>query len=98
MNLNEILNYLQIRTVGMSMIYAFGNVINFVTLKTYPILLDKIDLHGCLMIYGIGCVIGFIFVLFVLKETTGQSLDDVGIDANIQKSRTVDSTEISTTT
>lgn len=51
----------------------------FISLKLYPTLLDLFDLHGCLTVYGIGCIIGFLFVLFVLKETKGRSLDDIGV-------------------
>lgn len=46
----------------------------------YPIMLRLIDLHYCLSIYGVGCIVGFIFVLFVLDETSGQPLDDVGLN------------------
>lgn len=46
----------------------------------YPILLEHIDLHGTFTMYGICCIIGFIFVLLVLKETRGKSLDDLNID------------------
>lgn len=35
------------------------------------------------MVYGLGCLIGFTFVLFALKETSGQSLDDIGMDVNM---------------
>lgn len=70
--------FTQIRTIAMSAIYAVFNLFQFVSLKTYPILLEAIDLHGCLMVYSFCCLIGFIFVLFVLKETSGQSLDDIG--------------------
>lgn len=31
------------------------------------------------MIYVVGSVVGFVFVLFVVKETSGQSLDTVGV-------------------
>lgn len=37
------------------------------------------------MIYACGCMIGFIFVLFVLKETSGKSLDDVGLNEDKEK-------------
>lgn len=53
---------------------------NFISLKIFPILLESIDLHGCLMVYGVGCIIGCLFVLLCLKETSGQSLDDVGVE------------------
>lgn len=64
----------------MAIICAALSIAVFVSQKMYPILLDSIDLHGTLMIYGIGSIGGFIFMLFVLKETSGKSLDDVGRD------------------
>lgn len=42
--------------------------------------MEALELYGCMMIYGSGCIAGAIFVLFVLKETSGQSLDDVESD------------------
>lgn len=53
---------------------------SFVSLKAYPILLESLDLHGCLIIYGIGCIFGAIFVLMVLKETRGKPLDDMCVN------------------
>lgn len=50
----------------------------FVSVKCYPILLEAIDLQGCFIVYGVGSLIGFFFVLFILKETSGHCLDDVG--------------------
>lgn len=62
----------------MTIISCSLGFVSFISVKAYPILLESVDLHGCLSIYG-GCsIIGFIFVLFVLKETSGKSLDDVG--------------------
>lgn len=51
----------------------------------FPILSARIDIHGVLLIYAVGCMIGFLFVLFVLKETSGQSLDDVGAEYEKEK-------------
>lgn len=45
----------------------------------YPILIERINLYGCLLVFAFLSLLGFIFVLFVLKETTGSSLDDVGV-------------------
>lgn len=59
------------------------NVACFTTTKVFPILLDKLDLHGCFMIYGFGSIASAIFILVVMKETTGKSLDDVGVDEKI---------------
>lgn len=46
-----------------------------------------LDLHGCMMIYGIGSICGAIFVILVLKDTSGISLDDVGIDENTKQNQ-----------
>lgn len=75
----------QIRTAGMAIVCFSFSFVTFVSVKCYPILLEILDLHGCLMIYAVGSFIGAIFVLFVLDETTGSSLDEVGMDGNITK-------------
>lgn len=33
-----------------------------------------------MIIYAVGCCVGAVFVFFVLQETTGKSLDDIGTD------------------
>lgn len=71
----------------MAIIAFFINVITFLFVKLFPILLNIINLHGCLIIFGVGCIIGTIFVLFVLEETKGKSLDDVGLDENTKMKR-----------
>lgn len=45
------------------------------------------------MIYAAGCVIGFLFVLFVLKETAGQSLDDFRAEADKQQEKVNEANE-----
>lgn len=51
----------------------------FISVKMFPILIEAIDLYGCLLVYSFGSTIGFVFILFVLKETTGKSLDNIGV-------------------
>lgn len=68
----------------MAIISGSFGIATFISVKMYPKLLDSIDLNGCFTIYGIGCFIGFIFVYFVLNDTTGQSLDEVGADKKIK--------------
>lgn len=84
MNKNKLMNWFiyrfQVRTVGLAIICFIDNIWQFLCLKFYPIFLEQINLHGCLLIYGVGCIVGFVFVLWFLKETSGQSLDEVGID------------------
>lgn len=45
--------------------------------KLFPILLEKIELSGCMAIFLIGSIVGTLFVLFALEETKGKSLDTV---------------------
>lgn len=51
------------------------NIVAFIGDKYFPILLEKIHLHGCLMIFAVNCCFGIIFVIFYMKETKGRSLD-----------------------
>lgn len=70
----------QFRTVGVAIICCVFSFAAFLSAKTYPILVQTFDLHVCFAIYGLGCTVGFFFVLFVLKESSDQSLDDAGVD------------------
>lgn len=49
-------------------------------MKLFPILIERMGVAGCLTMYGISCVVGAIFVVFLLNDTTGQSLDEYGLD------------------
>lgn len=69
----------------MAIVCSILSLTTFICLKTYLTLLEHYDLHGCLTIYAIGCVLGFFFVYFVLDETSGRSLDDVGNDNKVKK-------------
>lgn len=71
---------LQIRPIGMSIVICSLSCITFAMSKLYPILLELCGFKKCLAIYSIGCFIGFVFVLYVLEETKGRSLDDVSTD------------------
>lgn len=62
----------------MSLISSIISVCAFTSVKMFPILLEVLDLHGCMLIYGSSCAAGAIYVYVVLKETSGKSLDDIG--------------------
>lgn len=64
----------------MSIVVFMANLMLFGILKIFPFLLDAIDVHGCMLLFSILSMLGIIFVATVLKETNGQSLDDVGLD------------------
>lgn len=36
-----------------------------------------IGLHGCMLIYAVTCTLGALFVLMVMEETKGRSLEQV---------------------
>ena len=67
---------MQIRSVSIAIIAFWFAITNFVSGKSFPFLMESVGLHGCLSIHAFGCIVGSIFVLFVLNETTGKSLDD----------------------
>lgn len=63
----------------MVIISLFISISVFVCLKSVPILIEIYDLYGCMLLFGIGCTIGSIFILFVLDETSG-----IDIGSNVQ--------------
>lgn len=69
--------FMQIRTIGSAMISVVHSFTSFIALKLFPILLEIVALHGCMTILAIGCIVGSFFIAFAMKETAGQSLDDV---------------------
>lgn len=71
---------LQIRTFGIAIICFSINISTFAFVKLLPLLLDVLDLHGCMTIFGVACIGGAIFISVAVKETNKQSLDDVGLD------------------
>ncbi|XP_055304280.1 facilitated trehalose transporter Tret1-like, partial [Sitodiplosis mosellana] len=68
----------KIRTPGMAFIGFAFNITTFTSVKLLPFLLEVIDLHGCMTIFGVSCALGAIFIYFFVEETSGQCLDDVG--------------------
>lgn len=68
----------------MAIICFCSNSSQFISLKTYPILLELVDLYGVLLIYGAGCLVTLGFVFVVLKETAGQSIDDIAMNGKVK--------------
>lgn len=64
----------------MAIVCVSINVVTFICVKLFPILLEVLDLHGCMMIFSIASGIAALFVLFIVEETTGTSLDDIGLE------------------
>lgn len=49
--------------------------------KFFPVLIEIIHLHGCLLFLGVNCCLGLIFVA-VMKETNGKSIDSIPFEKN----------------
>lgn len=64
--------------MGTALILFSSNSILFGFLKLFPPLMDMIELYGCMLICCMLCIVGTLFVAIFLKETSGQSLDEVG--------------------
>lgn len=64
----------------MAIIIVTVSIVAFTTIKLFPPFLEIIDLHGCMMIFAIGSLLGAIYVFLVVDETSGKCLDDVGAD------------------
>lgn len=66
----------QVRTFSYVIVVIWMSVCTFIVTKLFPILLEIIDIDGCMMIGGVGSTLGVVFVIFVMEETRGKSLDD----------------------
>lgn len=82
-----IFHIFQIRTSGYVIVVVWINICTFACTKLFPILLNIVDVHGCMIIFGIGSTLGALFVAFCMEETSGKSLDDVGLDEETQVQR-----------
>lgn len=60
-------------------------IIAFILLKYFNLLIDILGLHGCMWIFGILCVSQSIFVILVMPETKGKSLDEISMIMNRKK-------------
>lgn len=84
----------QIRTFGVALMGASVSIAAFVSAKLFPIMIEIFGLHGCLLIFCVGSVLGAIFVLFVIDDTAGVCIDDVGLDDKTNTKR-IPTTKIS---
>lgn len=67
----------QIRTIGMSINTLAMYASSFVISKYFPIMCEMIGMYGCLSLMSAACILGIIFVIFVMEETNGRSLDSI---------------------
>lgn len=65
----------KVRSFGLTVGTVSMSASCFVIVALYPILLEVIDLHGCMLIFATTCVFGIFFVAFFVDETKGRTLD-----------------------
>ena len=66
----------QVRQFGVTVCTISLYLCAFFVLKFFPPLSYSLGLHGCMWIFSVCCTLGIFFIIFVLKETKGSSLDD----------------------
>lgn len=68
---------LEYRTIGGFISLTTGCGVMFVTLKTFPQLIDSTGLHGTYIVYGSILVLNLIIMLALLPETKGKTLQQI---------------------
>lgn len=58
----------------------------FAILKIYPLIVERFNLYGAMILFSIVALLGAIFTVFVVEETKGKNLDTLnsserGLDA-----------------
>lgn len=71
------IHILQARGFGVTTGIVSLNIFAFISSKTFPILTELMQLHGCIAIYAIACAIGTIFITIVISESKGKNLDSM---------------------
>lgn len=67
----------QIRSICISFTLCFVWINLFVIEFVLPVLLDLVDLSGCLIIFGTMCSLSAIFGSYMIPDTRGKSYDEI---------------------
>lgn len=70
----------KIRKIGATICTTSVSMFSFVILKGFPVMLHRLELHGCLTVFAAVSLFGVLFTLFVVRETSGRRLDVVQTD------------------
>lgn len=52
-------------------------VYSFIMLKTFPLVVRLVGLHGCILLYACTSAAGALFVIFYVPETKGKSFAEI---------------------
>lgn len=64
-----------VRAIGLTIGMTSMNLFAFVITNTFPIMMEVIQLYGCMAILATCCAFGIVFVVFCMNETKGKRLD-----------------------
>lgn len=76
----------KVRSFGLTVATTSMSFFAFCVVMTFPILMEIINMHGCMLIFAITCALGVVFLIFLVDETKGKTLDLL----NVEKSDPVD--------
>lgn len=71
----ERFSFAQIREIGSTICMVSISVFAFISLQTFPMLIDNFGLHVAMGVCCAVCLLGILFVVFILKETKGKNLN-----------------------
>ncbi|XP_037040478.1 facilitated trehalose transporter Tret1-like isoform X2 [Bradysia coprophila] len=80
---------LKLREIGATVCAVTLSLSSFAILKLYPIMLKWIGVHGAMFIFGGICVLGAIFVIFMLPEIKGKSYEEIMNDLRGKRTKKV---------
>ncbi|XP_075219948.1 facilitated trehalose transporter Tret1-like isoform X2 [Lycorma delicatula] len=67
----------QVRGVACGLTTCFAYIISFITVKSYPLMMEIFHQHGVYMVFCVMAFIGTVFVIFFLPETQGKTLREI---------------------
>lgn len=65
----------RLRRIGCTLCTSTISMCAIVQLKTFPLLLARLELHGCMALFAAVAVAGMVFALATMAETKGKNLD-----------------------
>lgn len=72
------IHFAQARSSGIALCVVTINMFAFISTKTFPILSESMQLHGCIGMYAIICALATLFITIAIDETKGKNLDSIG--------------------
>lgn len=65
----------RLRRIGCTLCTSTISMCAIVQLKSFPLLLARLELHGCMALFASVAVAGMVFTLVTMGETKGKNLD-----------------------